>query len=119
MPPLIARTLGLVTLVLSALLARSSEAAMKRAGTNIRPDEPALTLVRDGPFRRTRNPLYVATSGLYLGITLLVNGLWPLVVLAPALAILEWGVIRREERYLESKFGDAYRTYRSRVRRWF
>ena len=91
---------------------------MKRAGTNIRPDQPTLAIVSDGPFRFTRNPLYLALTGLYAGIALLVNALWPLLLLAPVLAVLRWGVIAREERYLEAKFGEAYRAYRSRVRRW-
>ena len=91
---------------------------MKRAGTNIRPDQPTLALVFDGPFRFTRNPLYMALTGLYLGITLLVNALWPLLFLIPVLGVLRWGVVAREERYLEAKFGEPYRTYKARVRRW-
>ena len=91
---------------------------MRRAGTNVRPDQPATTIVMGGPFRFTRNPLYVGTTGLYVGVALLVDALRPLVLLVPLLAIVEWGVICREERYLEAKFGDAYRTYRARVRRW-
>lgn len=117
-PPLIVRVLGLVILVLSGVLARAAEAAMKRAGTNIRPDQPTLVIVTSGPFRFTRNPLYLASMGLYVAVALLVNALWPLVLVPPMLAVLDWGVIRREERYLEAKFGPSYRDYRARVRRW-
>ena len=117
-PPVIARLLGLMILILSWVLARSAEAAMTRAGTTIRPDEPTLAIVTDGPFRVTRNPLYLAAAGLYVGIALLFNALWPLVLLLPMLVILDWGVVRREERYLEAKFGESYREYRARVRRW-
>ncbi|HEY7612201.1 MAG TPA: isoprenylcysteine carboxylmethyltransferase family protein [Gemmatimonadales bacterium] len=118
LPPLAARLLGLLILVASGLLARSAETAMKRAGTNIPPNQPTLAIVTDGPFRFTRNPLYLATAGLYVGIALLVNALCPLLLLLPMLVILDWGVVRREERYLEAKFGDSYRDYRARVRRW-
>ena len=118
LPPVAARLLGVVLLVLSAWLARSAEAAMKRAGTNVRPDQPTLAIVMDGPFRFTRNPLYLATTGLYLSVALMVNALWPLVLLPPVLVVLHWGVIRREERYLEAKFGAPYLAYRARVRRW-
>jgi protein-S-isoprenylcysteine O-methyltransferase Ste14 len=116
--PLVARLLGLVVLILSWLLVRSAEHAMKRSGTNIRPDQPTLAIVTDGPFRFTRNPMYLASIGLYLAVSLLVNTLWPLVFLPIMSAVLHWGVIRREERYLETKFGTPYRDYRSRVRRW-
>jgi protein-S-isoprenylcysteine O-methyltransferase Ste14 len=116
--PVIARVAGLVIFVLSLQLARSAEAAMRRAGTNIRPDQPTLAIVTDGPFRFSRNPLYLATVGLYLGIALLVNTLWPLLLLAPVLVVLQWGVIGPEERYLQEKFGESYREYRARVRRW-
>jgi protein-S-isoprenylcysteine O-methyltransferase Ste14 len=118
LPPLAARLLGVVLLALSYALARSAEAAFKRAGTNVRPDQPTLTIVTDGPFRFTRNPLYLATTGIYAAVALLFNALWPLLLLVPMLAFLDWGVIRREERYLEAKFGDSYREYRKRVRRW-
>ncbi len=91
---------------------------MRRAGTNVRPDQPTLALVFDGPFRFTRNPLYLAATGLYLGIALLVDALWPLLLLVPVLAVLRWGVVAREERYLEAKFGEPYRAYKARVRRW-
>jgi protein-S-isoprenylcysteine O-methyltransferase Ste14 len=115
---LVARPIGFALLILSASLARAAEKAMKRAGTNIRPDQPALAIVTDGPFRFTRNPMYLASTGLYLAVTLLLNALWPLVLLPLTLAVLYWGVIRREEGYLEAKFGAPYRDYRARVRRW-
>jgi protein-S-isoprenylcysteine O-methyltransferase Ste14 len=118
LPGRAARLLGLAILVASALLVRAAEAAMKRAGTDPRPNHPSLAVVTDGPFRFTRNPMYVGTTGLYVGVSLLVNAVWPLVLLLPMLAVLHWGVVRREERYLEGKFGEPYRAYRSRVRRW-
>ena len=118
LPPLPARLAGLVVLALSWWLVHSAEAAMKRAGTNVRPDQPSLTIVTDGPFRFSRNLMYLATTGLYLGITLLVNTPWPLILLSPMLLVLHWGVVRSEERYLEAKFGEPYRDYKSRVRRW-
>jgi len=91
---------------------------MHRAGTNVRPDRPATALVTGGPFRFSRNPLYVSLIALYLGITLLFDALWPLILLIPVLAFVHWGIVLREERYLELKFGDAYRDYKTRVRRW-
>lgn len=118
LPALVARLVGIVVLVASGLLVRSAEAAMRRAGTDPRPDHPSLAIVTDGPFRFTRNPMYVGTTGLYVAVSLLVNALWPLVLLLPMLAVLHWGVVRREERYLEGKFGEPYRLYRLRVRRW-
>lgn len=118
LPASIARSLGVLVLVLSGLLVRAAEAAMKRAGTDPRPSRPSAAIVTEGPFRFTRNPMYVGTTGLYVGLSLVLNALWPLVLLAPMLLVLRWGVVRREERYLEAKFGDAYRAYRARVRRW-
>jgi protein-S-isoprenylcysteine O-methyltransferase Ste14 len=74
--------------------------------------------VTGGPYRRTRNPMYVAMTLLYLGASLLMNGLWPLLALPVVLAALTFAVIRREERYLSSAFGAEYDAYRRRVRRW-
>ena len=104
LPPLPARLLGAALLLASIALARRAEGTMKRAGTNVRPDKPSLHLVTDGPFRHSRNPLYLSTLGLYGGVTLLVDALWPVVLLIPLVAVLRWGVIAREERYLEHKW---------------
>jgi protein-S-isoprenylcysteine O-methyltransferase Ste14 len=113
-----ARVIGTLIFIASVWLALSAKIAMSRTGTNIRPDRPTTAIVTDGPFRFTRNPLYVAGTGIYVSITLLVDALWPLVLLVPLLVVLAKGVIAREERYLEGKFGDTYRNYKSRVRRW-
>jgi protein-S-isoprenylcysteine O-methyltransferase Ste14 len=91
---------------------------MRRAGTNVRPDQPTLAVVTDGPFRYSRNPLYLGLTGLYVGVTLLADALWPLVLLGPLLGVVQRGVVRREERYLAAKFGAPYLAYQARVRRW-
>ena len=104
--------------VSAGMLAHSAHNAMTRAGTNIFPTQPALALVRDGPFRRTRNPLYIAAAGVYLGIAFWVDGLAPFVLFPLVLVGLHWAIVLPEERYLEGKFADEYRTYRAQVRRW-
>ena len=118
LPALASRILGVAVLVLSLALARWSLNTMRRAGTNVNPRQPALALVVDGPFRFTRNPLYIATTGLYVGVALLVDALWPLVLSLPLLVVIDRGVIAPEEEYLEEKFSEAYRKYKTRVRRW-
>lgn len=104
--------LGLSGLVISALR------AFQRARTRPQPWKPTTALVVDGPYRFTRNPMYVGFTLIYLGVTLLVNTLWPLLLLPAVLLVMEFLVIRREERYLERKFGDDYRAYLQAVRRW-
>jgi protein-S-isoprenylcysteine O-methyltransferase Ste14 len=110
--------LGLVLAVVAVAAARWGRRTMKAAGTNINPAQPATAIVTSGPFRYSRNPLYLALTLLYVGLTLAVNTWWGLVFLVPLLITMHLGVVRREERYLERKFGDSYRTYRSRVRRY-
>jgi protein-S-isoprenylcysteine O-methyltransferase Ste14 len=90
----------------------------RRAGTSMMPYKPTTAIIDSGPFALTRNPLYVAMTLLYVGITLLVNTVWPLLLLPFVLGLVQRGVIEREERYLEQKFGDKYMSYKSRVRRW-
>ena len=113
-----ARVLGALVLVASMALAIAGRRAMSRAGTNIDPRQPAVVLVTTGPFRFSRNPLYLALTGLYVGVALLINGLWTLLLLIPLLFVTQQGIVRREERYLERKFGEEYRAYKNRVRRW-
>ena len=80
--------------------------------------EPSTALITNGPYRYSRNPGYVALTLLYLAIGLLFNSLWVLLMVVPAMAVVHFGIIKREERYLETKFGDEYREYKTTVRRW-
>lgn len=90
----------------------------RNAGTPIRPNRPATLLVTRGPFRLSRNPMYMGLVLVYLGVMVLVDSTWPLLCLPPVIAILQLTVIRNEERYLAVTFGRAYEEYRRRVRRW-
>jgi protein-S-isoprenylcysteine O-methyltransferase Ste14 len=92
--------------------------AMSRHGTAVNPLRPTTALVTDGVFRYTRNPLYVGVSIALCGIALIAALDWVLVLIAPACVLLHYAVVRREERYLEHKFGEAYRRYRERVPRY-
>jgi len=113
-----ARWVGIALCTAGAALILWGIVTMRRARTNIYPGLPATALVTDGPFRFTRNPLYVALAILFAGLSLEVDMAWGFVVLVPLLLVMHYGVIRREERYLEGKFGDAYRAYLGRVPRY-
>ena len=91
---------------------------MRRGDTPVDVRQPPRHLVVDGPFEYTRNPAYVAFAATYLGICLLTRARWPLLLLLAALAIVDRGVIEREESYLLERFGEDYEKYRSHVRRW-
>jgi len=88
------------------------------AGTNVPTPLPAKALVTDGIYARSRNPIYVSMTLIYSGIAIAAASVWSFVLLAPVLMIIRYGVIAREERYLDRKFGAPYIEYRSRVRRW-
>jgi protein-S-isoprenylcysteine O-methyltransferase Ste14 len=88
------------------------------AGTNIPPTLPTTALVVDGVYRRTRNPLYLGTALVYLGLGVAAGSLWAIGLVVPLMWVINVGVVARKERYLERKFGDAYRAYKARVRRW-
>jgi protein-S-isoprenylcysteine O-methyltransferase Ste14 len=118
LPVVLARVVGLSVFVASGLLAHFAHLAFKRVGTSVLPTQPTSAIAVDGPYRFTRNPLYVAAIGVYLGVTLWVNGLAPLLLLPLVVWGLHRGIVLREEAYLEAKFGAAYSSYRSRVRRW-
>jgi protein-S-isoprenylcysteine O-methyltransferase Ste14 len=88
------------------------------ARTAILPSRPARTIVATGPFRFSRNPMYIGLSSIYIGLSLLMGMAWPIVLLPLVLVSLYALVIRREERYLDDAFGEEYAAYRQRVRRW-
>jgi len=91
---------------------------MKRAGTTHKVQEAATAIVSAGPFARSRNPLYVSLVLVYLGAGAAADSLWVLGLAVPFTAALHWGVVLREEQYLEAKFGEAYLRYKASVRRW-
>lgn len=113
-----ARVVGWILLVLWILLAAWAVATFRRAGTDVVPTRPASVLVTSGPFRLTRNPMYVSLTSAYVGAVLVSGILWPLAFLPLVLAALHALVIVREERHLAARFGEAYLGYRARVRRW-
>jgi protein-S-isoprenylcysteine O-methyltransferase Ste14 len=88
------------------------------AGTDERYAKPTSAIVHDGPYARTRNPMFLGLVLIYLGLVVAVNTAWALVGLPVLILWLHFGVIRREERYLEDRFGGEYTSYRRRVPRW-
>lgn len=112
------RTVGGAVAAVGVLLDVWAVVAFRRASTSPLPFRPTTTIVATGPYRFTRNPMYLGLALVYLGLTLVANAVWPLVLLPAAVVAIRVAVIAREERYLEAKFGDAYRQYRARVRRW-
>ena len=86
--------------------------------TGVAPWTPATTLVTDGIYRITRNPMYLGMTLLYLGLALGLGWMWALALLPVVVAIIDRAVIRREEAYLQERFGPAYTDYRASVRRW-
>jgi protein-S-isoprenylcysteine O-methyltransferase Ste14 len=115
--PDIGRVAGMVLIGLG-FVGFAGIVAFRRARTSPNPWKPSTTLVVSGIYRRTRNPMYLGFTLLYLGITAWVNTLWPLLPLPVVLVLMQRGVIAREEAYLEARFGDEYRRYRAAVRRW-
>jgi protein-S-isoprenylcysteine O-methyltransferase Ste14 len=116
--PLGFRGLGCALTVAAVVLSIWAQRTMRTAGTNIRPDQPATVIVSNGPFAFTRNPLYLSVLAMFGGIGVALASKTFLAILVPLFLVLRYGVVGREERYLEGKFGDTYRTYKARVRRW-
>jgi protein-S-isoprenylcysteine O-methyltransferase Ste14 len=90
----------------------------RRAGTPVEPWRPSSALVTDGVYRFTRNPIYLGMALLYAGLALGADSAVALALLVPLLALVQAGIVAREERYLEGRFGDEYRRYKASVRRW-
>ena len=90
----------------------------RTAGTPVPGNRPPTTVVRTGPYRCSRNPIYLSFSLLHLGVAFWVNSVWLLVTLIPAVALMSFVVIPREEQYLETRFPSDYLPYKASVRRW-
>jgi protein-S-isoprenylcysteine O-methyltransferase Ste14 len=89
-----------------------------RHETGLLPGSPTEAMIESGPYRLSRNPLYVGLLALYLALALLGGSLWALVLFPAAVALVLWGAILPEERFLHERFGEPYDAYRRRVRRW-
>lgn len=109
---------GAVLAAAAVGLAAGALLRFRRAGTAVEPWRPSTALVTDGVYRFTRNPIYLAMALLYVALALAMDSAVVLVLLPPVMALVQVGVIAREERYLERKFDDEYRRYRAAVRRW-
>ena len=103
---------GSIALVLFAVV------PLSRARTAFDARKPTTALVTTGAFRISRNPTYLSLTLLLIGLALVFRSVWLLATAAVAVAITHWGIVLREERYLEAKFGDEYRRYATKVRRW-
>ncbi len=90
----------------------------RRARTSFSLMQPSTAIITTGPFRYSRNPAYVALTLLWVGLGVVLDNPWILVLLLPAVLLVHFGVVRREERYLERRFGEEYRRYKASVRRW-
>jgi len=115
---MLAGWLGALVFAFALALLVWAIAAMTRGGSNVPTNRPTTTIVHGGPYRFTRNPIYLAMALGLIGLAIAFNTLWLLLVSVPFGLVIRYGVVAREEAYLERKFGDAYRCYRSRVRRW-
>jgi protein-S-isoprenylcysteine O-methyltransferase Ste14 len=118
MPPTITVPIGAASIIAGTGLLRSFLRAFQRARTPIDPYTPSEAIVTDGPYRLTRNPAYLGMALTYAGIAIFAEAPWALAPLPVAIAVIDRGVIAREERYLERKFGTPYVDYKRRVRRW-
>lgn len=112
------RLVGWAELCIGVALNVWAASTFHRLQTTVIPTRPARTLAEEGPYRLTRNPMYLGFAIIYLGVTFVANAFWPLLFLPEAMVLVYLFAIRREERYLGREFGDAYAAYRARVRRW-
>ncbi len=114
----VVRRAGIVLVVLALGLTLWAITAFRSMGTSVVPVQPATALVLRGPYRVSRNPMYLAMALLYAGVSLWTLAAWSLLFLPLVLVIIQRSVIRREEAYLTRRFGDEYRRYLAQVRRW-
>jgi len=110
--------LGAMVFVLAVALFAWAIVTITRAGSKVPTNRPTTTIVEAGPYRFTRNPVYLGMFLGLIGLAIAFDNLWLLIMLVPFALVIRYAVVAREEAYLERKFSDIYHGYRSRVRRW-
>jgi protein-S-isoprenylcysteine O-methyltransferase Ste14 len=118
LPPAWQRGLGWLLIVIGLVGVVWAIVSMARVKTSVNPYAPTSAIATSGPYRFSRNPIYLFDILIYLGACALINSLWPLVLLPGVIWVMRVGVIDREERYLERRFGEKYLRYKRSVRRW-
>ncbi len=109
---------GLALIVVSVIIAVLARQQFVKGGTSLRVEEPSTAILSTGPFRFSRNPLYGSMASLQIGIGIAASMAWVIALVIPALVVIRYAVIAREELYLERKFGEEYLNYKNSVRRW-
>lgn len=109
---------GGVIVIVSFAILPFALGRFRRLGTPFDVRKPAVALITDGPYRFSRNPIYISLTLLYLGIGVLLDNGWVLILAVPVVVAIDRWVVAREERHLEAKFGAQYLRYKSEVRRW-
>lgn len=118
LPSRLAAPVGILLVLFALTVGLATVRRFRAAGTSLQPWEPTTSLITDGPFRLSRNPVYLGYTLLYLGVGFWVNSVWPLLLLPLVVWLMHRLVISREETYLDSRFGETYQAYKQRVRRW-
>ena len=118
LPPTVSLWLGIAIIAASIPIVLAAVKALGRAQTAFDARKPTNTIVTDGAYRYSRNPTYVSLTLLHIGVALVLGSVWVLLMVIPAVLLTHRGVILREERYLEAKFGQEYLRYKAAVRRW-
>jgi protein-S-isoprenylcysteine O-methyltransferase Ste14 len=111
-------TIGVALFAAALALAVWSMRTMRLAGTRYETSQPTSAIVAHGPYRFTRNPIYVAMMLGETGLAVALDNAWLLAMLVPFALVIRYGVIAREEAYLERRFGADYLAYKGAVRRW-
>ena len=112
------RGVAMVLIIGGLLLDGMAAGLFRRLGTAVEPWKPSTALATDGPYRFSRNPIYVGFAITYAGLAIAMDSPVALLMLVPCLVVIDWAVIRKEEAYLARTFGADYEAYCKRVRRW-
>ena len=118
LPRTVSLWVGVAMIAVSIAIVVSAVRALARGRTAFDVRQPTSSIVIKGAFRHSRNPTYLSLTLLHVGIALLLGSSWVLLMVVPAVLLTHWGVVLREERYLDAKFGEEYSRYKASVRRW-